>query len=389
MAPALAGVAPADAATPRSFYYAKLWQHWSSRQRTVALGLAAARSTGAVRDLLNGDRGALAARWTGFSPALRREIEQRRRADACLSAFLDQEERKGLHALLNPVAVPFDRNVLKNKASFEARCEEAALPVPRSLWAGLDEAEALIVKPQYGSKGKGVRRFDRQAAGDWQEAGGPWRVAAADFAGWIDRMTARGQIVQECLAVDPSLADISPGALPTLRVVTCRNEVGAPEVTDVALRLSLSAGAVDNFNADNLVCGVDARGFAGPALRRLDGRLVECARHPLTDATIERRRLALYGEATALAVRAHDRLGDGFTVIGWDIGLTARGAVLVEGNWNPGYNVMQLVHGRGLGDTRLGALYRRHLEHLDDRAWAAAAPITLAQSPFRRTRPAR
>lgn len=390
MAPALVGADATAAASLRCFYYAKLWRHWRPGHRAVALGLSAMRSRRAVHDLLTGDRQALATRWRGFSPALRREIEQRRHADAPIDSFIDQEERKGLHALVNPAAVPFERNPLKNKAAFEARCRDAALPVPLSVptAAALGELDAIIVKPQYGSKGKGVRRFDRVAS-EWREAGGAARVAMADADAWIRRMTASGLIVQQCLSVDPSLADISPGALPTLRIVTCRDERGVPEVTDVALRLSLSAGAADNFNADNLVCGVDARGSAGPALRRIEGRLVECTRHPTTGGAIDGRALALHAEALALAIRAHDAFGDGFTVIGWDIGLTSRGAVLVEGNWNPGYNVMQLVHGRGLGDTRLGTLYRRHLERLDDRVWATAAPVTVAQFAFSRTRPGR
>ena len=62
------------------------------------------------------------------------------------------------------------------------------------------------------------------------------------------------------------------------------------------------------------------------------------------------------GEAIALAVRAHRAFAD-FTVIGWDVGLTCAGPVLVEGNWNPGTDILQLVSGRGLSDTRLGDLY--------------------------------
>jgi hypothetical protein len=55
--------------------------------------------------------------------------------------------------------------------------------------------------------------------------------------------------------------------------------------------------------------------------------------------------------------------------------------VLIEGNWNPGYNVLQLVHGRGLGELRIGALYRHHLERAPAERWTAAGPLQIAQRP--------
>ena len=55
----------------------------------------------------------------------------------------------------------------------------------------------------------------------------------------------------------------------------------------------------------------------------------------------------LFDRAQALAIRAHERFREGFTLIGWDIGLTAQGPVLIEGNWNPGTDIVQLVNGKG------------------------------------------
>ncbi len=366
-------VPPALAALPedslRGCYYHRLWDGWSLRQRALARGLTAARYAAAAR------KGALAAWRLGFAPTMFAEVEARRRPDATLAGFLDQDERKGVHALLNPGALPFDANPLKNKARFAAFCAAHGLPAPR---AG-PGADGLIVKPRYGSKGRGVRRLERRD-GQWVANDGEI-IAALNMSRWVAAQEAGGMIVQELLRTDPALRTLSPGALPTLRITTCLDERGRPEVADVALRLSLGDDrAADNFNADNLVCGVDrATGLVGPALRRIGGGFAELAAHPVTRAPIAGETLATLDAAMALACRAHAPLAAGFTVIGWDIGLAEGGPALIEGNWNPGYNVMQLVHGRGLGEMRLGQLYRHHLDRLPAAMWRAAAPVELAQ----------
>jgi len=365
----------------RGFYYRRLWQQWSPRQRVLARTLTALRwgpSVAAARHL--GGR-ALEAWQLGFAPESLAEIDARIRPDARPAAFLDQHERKGVHALINPGAMPFGANLLKNKRRFTRYCAAQQLATA----AAIDDpsgADGLIIKPQYGSKGRGVRRIERRGS-QWVANDGEI-IATADLPAWLAAQRARGLLVQELLRTERALALLSPGALPTLRITTCLDEGGTPEIVDVALRLSLAPDhAADNFNADNLVCGVDtASGRLGLALRRTATGFDELDTHPATGAPIAGHRLASLAAASALAQRAHAPLADRFTVIGWDIGLTEKGPALVEGNWNPGYNVMQLVHGRGIGEMRLGALYRHHLERLPDTRWRAAAPVEVAQRPF-------
>jgi hypothetical protein len=372
-----------DEADLRGLYYARLWSGWSERERAASLLLSCKNAVGALTARRRFGRRALDAWRLGFAPGMLAEIDARIRPDARLGAFLDQDERKGLHALINRGALPFDANPLKNKRRFEAFCRGAGLPVAATLAEDLPEGiDGLIVKPQYGSKGKGVRRFERGDDGAWVATDGSERMEPSALPQWVARQGAAGFLVQERLRTEPALLPLSPGALPTLRVTTCLDERGVPEVADVALRLSMAADrAADNFNADNLVCAVAAHGELGPALRRVAGGFEELAAHPTTRAPIAGERLAAIEAARTLAITAHEPLADGFTVIGWDIGLTDKGPVLIEGNWNPGYNVMQLVHGRGIGEMRLGELYRFHLERLPDAAWAAAGPIQVAQRP--------
>ncbi|PZU58863.1 MAG: hypothetical protein DI547_08800 [Sphingobium sp.] len=365
--------------TLRAYYYGRLWRGWDASQRAAAVALGRLTMPLPTNDLTR------QARHLGFRRRNLLEIEARRLPDAALDHFLDQDERKGLHAIVNHAALPLDRNPLKNKALFEARCTGAGLPIP----VAISDATAarhfpsLISKPGMGSKGKGVLRMVRQPDGDWQSSDGALSVRADQLVDWIAKERARGRIVQQCMVAHASLADLSPGALPTLRVVTMRDEAGTFEVVDTALRLSLAAErAADNFSMDNLVAPVGSDSRIGPALRRSGEGFSEHARHPVTDAPIAGAYLDQWNAACALARAAHAHFAD-HVIIGWDIGLTAEGPVLIEGNWNPGYNVLQLVGGRGLGQLRMGTLYRHHLQHAPDAAWRRAAPIQVAQWPVR------
>lgn len=367
---------------PRSYYYDRLWHQWSRAQRSTARMLNRALASA---DLL---RGADArARKLGFAPAHLSEIVARRAPDSRLEAFFDQDERKGIHAIINAGGLPLDANPLKNKRRFEIACRKAGLLLPATIESEGDAHHhvALISKPQFGSKGKGVQRLVRGSGDEWRSSDGKIRLQRGELGQWLAREQRRGRIVQQCLAPHWSLASISPGALPTLRIVTCLDENGEPEVTETMLRLSLEEDrAADNFNADNLVAPVDrATGLVGPALRRACGNFVELATHPRTGEAIAGVRLALLDQASALSVSGHKVFQRDFAVIGWDIGLSADGVVMIEGNWNPGVNIIQLIHGRPIGETRLGALYRFHLQHARTEFWAAALPIQIAQLPFR------
>ncbi|WP_298398670.1 sugar-transfer associated ATP-grasp domain-containing protein [Sphingobium sp.] len=292
---------------------------------------------------------------------------------------LSMKDRKGLHRLLNPAAFPLHSNPLKNKQLFAERA--VGLPLPDACdpdgmnlvdWlAGQDD---IIAKPSYRSKGQGVERFVRQD--------GHWRADDTCFdsvalAVHLHSLWRQGGVIQQRLPTHPALVDLSPGALPTLRIVTCLNEESVPEICAIALRLSAGGPRpVDNFNAGNLVLAVDDKGRCGIAWRSGGKRPPSRhSRHPATGAAIEGMTIPDLAAARALAMRAHDRFRAGFTVIGWDIGLTAQGPVLIEGNWNPGTDIVQLVEGRGIAQSRLGELYRHALAQLPASQWRAAPAL--------------
>lgn len=360
--------APRDIA---ALYFEALWRHWRPADRLAALALGATAAA----------RGAVARRpsrrygWDVREHTLFAGLDD-------FDAHLGMAARKGLHRIVNPGAYPLALNPLKNKRLFAARCRAAGLPAPDTfdgpaerLAGWLMGQNAVIAKPNFASKGSGVVGFRRDGAA-WVSGG--VRLENAEVGQRLDRMLRSGGVLQRGLATHPALERVSPGALPTLRIMTAANETGAIEACDRMIRLSAGGPRpVDNFNAGNLVAGIDADGRIAGGWGRVGGRVVPVEVHPTTGAILTGLALPDLAAAEQLAIRAHDAFRNGFNIVGWDVGLTADGPVLIEGNWNPGTDIVQLVSGRGLGDSRLGALYRRHLADAPAAAWRAARPVQL------------
>ena len=340
------------------YYYERLLDEWSLAGRSLARALG-----------------------PGVSRAERLLIRGR----VAPEHYVSMRVRRGINRLVNPSAVPLKTSILKDKARFAIKLADAGLPGPVTVAHGLThQIEALIgrsaeimLKPSYSSKGRGVVRVRREGAA-WQASDGE-TLSDAALAGRIGQTVGRGGVAQERLTTHPGLAGISPGALPTARIMTFAVGDGPPVAALEVIRMGGGDAPVDNFNHGGLIAAPDADGRLTIAYGKSpDGRLVAFAAHPRTGETIARPLPdGLLDAARAIAVEAHRRIGHGFAVIGWDVGLSDRGAMLIEGNWNPGTILPQCATGAGLSQTPAGALYRKALEAVLPYRWREAGPLQL------------
>jgi hypothetical protein len=221
----------------------------------------------------------------------------------------------------------------------------------------------LFVKPTAGRGGTGAERWDRVAPGVFVSPNGERLASDELLARLVDRARHDPLIVQRRLSPHPNIAEITTGALPTCRVVTCLDEGGEPEVVAAMFRSSIGRNVtVDNMHAGGMGALIDIDTGRLGAASNLggDARLGWFAVHPDTGAPIEGRTLPLWDEVEALAANAHRHFTDR-VVIGWDIAILPDGPTLVEGNGNPDLDILQRFMPIGFREHRFGALLAHHL----------------------------
>jgi hypothetical protein len=265
---------------------------------------------------------------------------------------------------------------LSDKAMFAERCRQYGLPaIPAILVlesgrlvrgegreSSLPQID-LFVKMLRGTGGRGAERWEYQGAGRYRDHKGTLlsETGLIEHLKALTLATKKGCIVLARLVNHPDIADLSNGALATVRAVTCRNERGEFEVTNASFRMAQGrTSIVDNFHAGGIVAKIDLRtGEVGPAT---DGAMALgpgrgwCEKHPDTGGQIAGRRLPFWQETLDLARRAHALAFSDHVIIGWDIALLSDGPCLVEGNKGPDLDLVQKSHREPLGNARLGEL---------------------------------
>jgi len=300
--------------------------------------------------------------------------EKRRRAGQYLQRF---ETKGGIYAILKePCRARGTLNLLNDKVAFAAWCQDHHVPAVPVLLAleqgaltycrGRDSALPridLFIKPNYSKGGHGAERWDYQPPGCYQAPDGT-RLTEAELWLRLQRLSfPQGCLVQPRVVNHPLIADLSNGALVTVRIITCRNERGESEVTNAVLRMARGRNTVvDNFHAGGIAAKVDLQ---SGALGRATDQGVRattgwCDTHPDMGAPILARRLPLWGDTLALVQHAHSVFSDRIFV-GWDIALLPDGPQLIEGNGGPDLDIIQRTHEEPVGNARLGQLLAFHL----------------------------
>jgi hypothetical protein len=309
------------------------------------------------------------------------------------------ELKGGLHNLLESRIENPSRPILNDKEMFFEHCREQGVEsapiylivrkageLKRSLpFEGLLPEMDLFVKPLRGRGGRGCEKWYWQGDGRYQDSNGTVLSAAdllARFQRQVDEKAAAVSscpdlIVQEAMRPHEGLQDLSLNVLTSCRIMSMRNEHGGFEVTHAVFKSSTNPRAiVDNFHKGGIVSYVNvATGELGPASDA--GVISSCIWHdvhPLSGARIAGRCLPQWSETVELVRRAHAAFPDR-VIVGWDVAITDRGPVIIEGNVQSGCDMIQRTHDLPAGIGRMAECYAYHVTHAFERAPSLAWTI--------------
>lgn len=302
--------------------------------------------------------------------------EMRARASGYLTRY---ETKNGIIKVLNRQLPKYGkRTPLGDKRAMQELCAANGIPnVPTLVFAekgalafplGPDVAleRDLFLKPQQlkGARGTEVVRY---ADGAFVTRNGV-RLTRAQL---LDHVASRSReaalLVQPYIRCHPDLARLGEQSLPPLRLITCLDGQGKPVVTHGMMRVLCK---LEPTWPSDVELGAPVE-LATGILGALSGDKPEMAfdrfaEHPFTGLRVAGLKVPYWEEAQQIALAAHALCPDRL-FIGWDIAITATGAVMLEGNSYADVDFPQRVHAAPIGDSPLGPLLFQRLVEIERR----------------------
>jgi hypothetical protein len=173
-------------------------------------------------------------------------------------------------------------------------------------------------------------------------------VEVASFVESVSRYADDGYIAQKRLQPHSSLKAICGDNLSTVRALVMLTAAG-PRLLKAAWKLPSEHNIADNYwRPGNMMASIDPD--SGRALRLVSGfgiRLQEFDREPATSRRVTEMIVPDWAQLRNLSLAATSALGH-LRLVGWDIGITAKGPVIVEANATPDFGLHQIAEGQGV-----------------------------------------
>lgn len=207
-------------------------------------------------------------------------------------------------------------------------------------------------KPVGGSKSVGSARlesFDPETA--IITLGNGRTANVYKLADEIVRDYQRGFVFQDAIGQDAEVSSIVGSALGCVRIVTVADEP-SPRVLYAIWKIPAPDAMSDNFwQKGSMLAHIDIKTGQITEVRRgtgLDTEMLDT--HPVSGKKLIGFSIPNWDDAVKLAKSAHS-ISPENGVLGWDIGLSKDGPVVIECNSNPFHSLYQLATGRGVLNT--------------------------------------
>lgn len=147
-------------------------------------------------------------------------------------------------------------------------------------------------------------------------------------------LTGSGYLFQEAIQQNHLIDIINPNCINTLRIDTFIDENGHIDVISAFIRLGLGSSIVDNISSGGCQVGIDLdsalmKKYGYTNITVGSGRVL--TKHPATGTVFEKYAIPFFKESLELVKKTAELLFP-VRLVGWDIGITPQGPVLIEGN---------------------------------------------------------
>ena len=185
--------------------------------------------------------------------------------------------------------------------------------------------DTLIIKPIAGGQGHGIFLWNKETA----------LLKKRDLRDYS------GYIAEEVLVQHPEMKMLNPTSVNTVRVLTFQGEVIA-----AALRIGGTGAIVDNLHS-NGVCGhIDVKtGIIDVPC--IDMKFNKYVYHPATHKKLVGFEIPLWNLVKEEVIKAAQLIPE-VAYIGWDVAILKDSVALIEGNHDPGHDVVQMIAQTGL-----------------------------------------
>ncbi|MBS4538819.1 hypothetical protein GOQ27_10105 [Clostridium sp. D2Q-11] len=140
-------------------------------------------------------------------------------------------------------------------------------------------------------------------------------------------------LFQETVIQNEVLSKVNPSSLNTVRIHTFYNEQGEIEIMSAMMKFGIKGGIVDNASSGGFMVPVDlesgrllAKGFTP---LKLGGK--EYTLHPDSRITLKGFEIPHFDKVKEFVIKAGSYIPT-LRLVGWDIGITDTGPILIEGN---------------------------------------------------------
>lgn len=161
-------------------------------------------------------------------------------------------------------------------------------------------------------------------------------------------------LFQATVRQHPDLNMLNPSSLNTIRFDTFIDQNGNIEIISGFLKMSTNYSHVDNNIAGGCGVGIDLESGRlkkfGYSKIKISGVKI-LTEHPLTGITFENFHVPFFVQAKELVLRTAGFLPE-LRLIGWDVGISESGPVLIEGNSDYGINSNDMMDGGYLANPR-------------------------------------